>query len=272
MGERLAGKVVVVTGASGIAAAGARRFAAEGARVMVIARNPGACAELVAAIAADGGEAASATADLLDESATVDAFLAARERFGRIDGLLAVAGGSGRRLGDGPVHEMPLAGWSGTLELNGTPAFLASRETIRAMLDQGSGGSLVIVSSVLASDPVPALFATHGYAAIKGAEDAFARTLAAYYAPRGIRVNALAPGLVATPMSTRAQSDPVTAAYVTGKQPLAGGFLPASSVADAALFLLSDEARHITGQRLAVDGGWGVTEAPLPTGVDGEVV
>jgi NAD(P)-dependent dehydrogenase (short-subunit alcohol dehydrogenase family) len=127
-----------------------------------------------------------------------------------------------------------------------------------------SGGSIVLVTSVLASNPVPELFATHAYAAIKGAEDALARTMAAYYAPHGVRVNSLAPGLVATPMSARAQADPTTAAYVQGKQPLARGFLPAEAIADAALFLLSDEARYVTGQRIAVDGGWSVTEAGSP--------
>lgn len=265
MGDRLARRVVVVTGASGIAAAGATRFAAEGAAVFVIARDPAACETLVATITATGGRAAWAAADLRDETATVSAVQWARETFGRIDGLFAVAGGSGRRHGDGPVHEMTVEGWTETLALNGLPAFLAAREVLRSMLmlpgaDATSNGSIVIVTSVLASDPVPGLFATHAYAAIKGAEDALARTMAAYYAPHGIRVNAIAPGLVATPMSTRAQADEGTSAYAVRKQPLAGGFLPASSVADAALFLLSDEARHITGQRLAVDGGWNVTE------------
>jgi NAD(P)-dependent dehydrogenase (short-subunit alcohol dehydrogenase family) len=268
MGDRLARRVIVVTGASGIAAAGAARFAAEGAAVFVIARDPAACGALVTAITASGGRAASATADLRDEAATVAAITAAREQFGRIDGLFAVAGGSGRRAGDGPIHEMTVEGWTETLALNGLPAFLAAREVVRSMLAlpgaaDGAGGSIVIVTSVLASDPVPQLFATHGYAAIKGAEDALARTLAAYYAPHGIRVNSLAPGLVATLMSARAQADAVTSAYVVGKQPLAGGFLPASSIADAALFLLSDEARYITGQRLVVDGGWSVTAEAL---------
>jgi NAD(P)-dependent dehydrogenase (short-subunit alcohol dehydrogenase family) len=268
MGDRLAHRVVVVTGASGIAAAGARRFAAEGAAVFVIARDEAASARLADELVEAGGRAAWAAADLRDEAATVRAVGAAREAFGRIDGLFAVAGGSGRRYGDGPVHEMSLDGWQETLARNGLPAFLAAREVVRTMLElptdpdgRVAGGSIVIVTSVLASDPVPSLFATHAYAAVKGAEESLARTMAAYYAPKGIRVNAIAPGLVATPMSVRAQADEATASYVTAKQPLARGFLPAASIADAALFLLSDEARHITGQRLAVDGGWGVTEA-----------
>jgi len=267
MGDRLARRVIVVTGSSGIAAAGARRFAAEGAAVFVIARDGPECAALVGEIVRTGGRAAWASADLRDEAATVAAVHSARTTFGRIDGLFAVAGGSGRRFGDGPLHEITAEGWTETLALNGLPAFLATREVVRSMLElptdtggNAPGGSIVIVTSVLASDPVPDLFATHAYAAIKGAEDALARTLAAYYAPDGIRVNSLAPGLVATPMSTRAQTDPVIAAYAATKQPLAGGFLPAESVADVALFLLSDDARHVTGQRIAVDGGWSVTD------------
>jgi NAD(P)-dependent dehydrogenase (short-subunit alcohol dehydrogenase family) len=273
MGDRLAGRVVVVTGSSGIAAAGARRFVAEGAAVWVIGRDAARCGALVtelqatAGAAGSGGRAAFAAADLRDEASTVEAVAGAGAAFGRVDGLFAVAGGSGRRAGDGPLHDIPLEGWNETLAINGVPAFLAAREVVRALLAQGSGGSIVLISSTLASDPVPSLFATHAYAAIKGAEEALSRTMAAYYAPHGIRVNVVAPGLVATPMSARAAGDPTTAAYVVAKQPLAGGFLPAESIADAALFLLSDEARHITGQRLAVDGGWGVTEAQVPRAV-----
>jgi NAD(P)-dependent dehydrogenase (short-subunit alcohol dehydrogenase family) len=263
MVDRLRDRALIVTGASGIAAAGARRFAHEGAAVGIISRDAVKGETLVAEIIAAGGRAVWAGADLRDEAATVAAFVALRSTMGRIDGLFAVAGGSGRRFGDGPLHEMTAEGWRETLDLNGMPAFLAARETVRAILADGSDarGSIVIVTSVLASDPVPALFATHAYAAVKGAEDALVRTIAAYYAPHGIRVNAIAPGLVATPMSARAASDETTAAYVVRKQPLAKGFLPPESIADAALFLLSDEARLITGQRLVVDGGWSVTEA-----------
>ncbi len=266
MGDRLAGRVIVVTGASGIAAAGARRFAAEGADVGIVSRDAARTEALATSIADSGGRAEWAAADLRDETATVAAFEALRVAFGRFDGLFAVAGRSGRKFGDGPLHEIPLEGWQETLDMNGTPAFLAAREVVRAMLDApvrdgGARGSIVLVSSVLASHPSPRLFATHAYAAVKGAEVALARTMAAYYAPHGIRVNAIEPGLVATPMSARASSDALTSAYAAAKQPLAGGFLDADAIADAALFLLSDEAGQITGQSLAVDGGWSVTEA-----------
>lgn len=265
MGDRLEGRVIVVTGASGIAAAGAKRFAAEGASVGIVSRDPARTEALATSITGIGGRVEWAAADLRDEAATVVAFESLRSAFGRFDGLFAVAGGSGRRFGDGPVHEIPLEGWQETLAQNGTPAFLAAREVVRVMLastarDGGARGSIVLVSSILGSYPSPRLFATHAYAAVKGAEVSLARTMAAYYAPHGIRVNAIEPGLVATPMSGRASSDPLTSAYAAAKQPLAGGFLDAEAIADAALFLLSDEARQITGQSLAVDGGWSVTE------------
>ena len=125
----------------------------------------------------------------------------------------------------------------------------------------GSRGSIVIVSSVLAAHPVPSHFATHAYAAVKGAEISLTTTMASYYAPEGIRINAIAPGLIRTPMAERAAEDPVIVGYAERKQPLAGGLIEADEVAAAGEFLLGDGARQITGQVLAVDGGWSVTEA-----------
>jgi NAD(P)-dependent dehydrogenase (short-subunit alcohol dehydrogenase family) len=265
MAEPLADRIILVTGASGIADAGARLFARSGASVFIVSRTGDKCERLAAEINSDGGVAAWIQADLTVETDADAATDACLERFGRIDGLFAVAGGSGRRFGDGPIHEMDLAGWEATLRLNGHPAFLAARNAVRAMRDQapntsGTRGSIVIVTSVLAAHPVPSHFATHAYAAVKGAEISLTTALASYYATDGIRVNAIAPGLIRTPMAERAADDPVISAYAARKQPIAGGLLEPEEVAAAGLFLLSDASRHITGQILAVDGGWGVTE------------
>lgn len=260
MPGRLAGKRIVITGATGMAEAGAHRFSAEGANVFVISIDESDCQSLVESISAHGGTADWKAADLTNESAAVEAFETAVDMLHGIDGLYAVVGGSGRRFGDGPLHEVPLDGWTSTLELNGHPPFLAARQAVQAMLDQASGGSIVLISSVLATSPSPAMFSTHAYAAIKGAEISLARSMAAYYAPSGIRVNVVAPGLVRTPMARRAADDPEIVAFAAAKQPLAGGLLDPGDVAATAAFLLSDEARVITGQSIAVDGGWGVTD------------
>lgn len=253
--NRLQGKGCVVTGATGMAADAARRFAAEGALVFVIARNRDECESLGLPYA---------IADLRDEAATEAAFRSARDTCHRIDALYAVAGGSGRALGDGPVHELSLAAWEGTFALNATPSFLAAREAVRVMLDQepassGARGSVVLMSSVLAYEPAPSLFATHAYAAAKAATIGLARTMAAFYATRRIRVNSVAPSLVSTPMSGRAAADPDSVAYAAWRQPLTAGFLEPADVSEIAVYLCSDESRAVTGQVFAVDGGWSVT-------------
>ena len=182
-----------------------------------------------------------------------------------------MAGISGRRYGDGPLHEATLEGWEAVLGANATSQFLVARAAVRRMLAQapdasGSRGAVLLMSSALATHPAPAFFATHAYAASKGAVEALARSMAAYYAPAGIRVNAIAPSLVATPMSRRAQDDPAILAYLAAKQPLAGGPIDADAVTATALHLLSPEAAMVTGQVVAVDGGWGVSE-PRPLGL-----
>lgn len=263
---RLAGRVCVVTGATGIAEAAALRFAREGARVFVVSRDAGDCRRLAAAVLEAGGACAWAAADLRDEDATAQAFAGCLDEYGHIDGLFAVAGASGRDAGDGPAHGVALAGWDETLQRNLTPAFLAARQAVRVMLDQqpatdGTRGAVAVVTSVLGWHPSPRLFATHAYAASKGATASLVRAMAAFYAPHGIRINAVAPGLVATPMARRAAADPATVAYARARQPLTGGFVAAGDVAGVALFLLSDDARAVTGQVLAVDGGWAVSDA-----------
>ena len=187
--------------------------------------------------------------------------------FERLDAVYSVAGISARRFGDGPVHEATLEGWEAVIAANATSQFLVARAAVRRMLAQapdagGSRGSVLLMSSTLATRPVPAHFATHGYAASKAAIEGLARAMAATYAEDAIRVNAIAPSVVATPMSRRAQDDEAVLAYLGAKQPLAAGPLDVDAVTAMALALLGDDGRMVTGQVIAVDGGWGVAEGP----------
>jgi NAD(P)-dependent dehydrogenase (short-subunit alcohol dehydrogenase family) len=263
---RLIDRGVIVTGATGIAESSARRFAAEGARVFVISRTEAHCRSLTDSIGAAGGAAAYAVADLVDTSAATSAAAAAIAWLGRVDALFNVAGGSGRLFGDGPLHTLEPEAWEATLRLNATSLVTISAPVVRAMLVQkrdadGLRGAILNMTSVLASQPVPALFGTHAYAAAKGAISSLTLASAAQYAPEGIRVNAVAPALTRSRMSQRAAADPATVAFAHAKQPLTSGFIEAEDIAAAALYLISSEARAVTGQILAIDAGWSVTQA-----------
>jgi NAD(P)-dependent dehydrogenase (short-subunit alcohol dehydrogenase family) len=264
--RRLEGRACLVTGSTGIGAAVAERLAAEGASVFVVSRTEDHARPLVERLGDSGARAGWAAADLTDEGEAAGAVAAAWEAFGRIDGLFSVAGGSGRRWGDGPAHTLTAEAFDRTIALNLRSHALVCATVVARMLEQdrradGERGSIVLVSSVLASSPVPELFATHAYAAAKGGVVALATAMAARYAADGIRVNVVAPGLTATPMAARAAADPRSVAFTARKQPLAGGLIDPADIAPAAAFLLSADARAITGQVLAVDAGWSVVAA-----------
>jgi NAD(P)-dependent dehydrogenase (short-subunit alcohol dehydrogenase family) len=262
---RFAGRTVVITGSTGMAASAARAVAAEGGSVFAISRTEAHLAELAAEIEAAGGACAWHVADLRREREVAEAFAAVDRRAGRIDAVYSVAGISGRRFGDGPLHEATLEGWETVLASNVTSQFLVARAAVTRMRTQeidasGMRGAILLMSSVLARHPAPEFFGTHAYAASKGAIDALGRSAAATYARDGIRVNVIAPALIATPMSRRAQDDARIAGYLAQKQPLAGGPIDAGAVTAVALHLLSDDARMVTGQVIGVDGGWAVSE------------
>jgi NAD(P)-dependent dehydrogenase (short-subunit alcohol dehydrogenase family) len=266
-GQRFRGRVCLVTGSTGIAAAAARALALEGATVFVASRTPDHARSLSEAIQDAGGRSGWEVADLAQEDQAESVVAACVSSFGRLDCVYNVAGVSGRRFGDGPLHELALEGWMTVMAANATSMFLVSRASVRQMIRQepaadGRRGAILNMSSVLAQSPSPAHFATHAYAASKGAIEAFSRSVAAYYAEQGIRVNVIAPALVATPMSRRAQEDPGILGYLAHKQPLAGGPIDAGDLTATALYLLSDDARMVTGQIVAVDGGWSVSEMP----------
>ncbi len=262
---RFRDRVCLVTGSTGMAASAARALATDGGRVFVVSRTPEHARALADEIRAGGGTAEWHAADLTGED-DVDATVArAVESLGRLDAVYNVAGISGRRFGDGPLHEITLEGWETVIRANATSLFLVCRAAVRQMLEQpvgpnGGRGTILNMSSVLARRPSGAHFGTHAYAASKGAIEAFTRSVAAYYARDGIRVNAIAPALVATPMSRRAQNDPTILAYLADKQPLASGAIAADAVTGTVLHLLSDDAAMVTGQVWDVDAGWGVSE------------
>lgn len=255
---RLAGKVCAITGATGIAEAAALRFAEEGARLFVVALREEDCVALADRLGRDC-DVTWVAADLTDEADAERAFARCADVYEHLDALVACAGGSGRPLGDGPLHSTSLQSWNATVALNLNTAFLSSREAVKIMLDQPSGGSVVYISSVAATNPVAGAFNTLAYAAAKGGINALTINGACQYGSAGIRFNAILPALTLTPMATRAASDPETLEIVKARMPVSGGGpLSADDHAEAALFFCSDESKHITGQLLRVDGGWGV--------------
>ena len=260
MADRLAGKrCLIVGGTSGIGLASARLFLAEGARLVVVGRDPPE-AEQVRGELVKEGPVHVVAADATNADAMVRVMSAVVSQMGGFDVLLHVAGGSGRQFGDGALHECSEDGWAATLDLNLRSVFLTNRAAVRQFLHQRTGGVIVNTSSVLAFSPSPRNFDACAYTAAKGAIIALSRQAAARYAADRIRVNVLAPGLADTPMAARAVNDPAIAAYLRSKQPLAAGPISPQDVAEAALFLCSDAARFITGAVLPVDGGWCMTE------------
>jgi NAD(P)-dependent dehydrogenase (short-subunit alcohol dehydrogenase family) len=254
-----------------MAAAGARRLAAEGASVFIVSLVPAEAEALARELGATSANVGWAAADLTVEADVDRAMAAVVAQFGRIDGLFAVAGGSGRRFGDGPIHELTTDGWERTLALNLRTQALTCRAVVRQMLAQepnssGTRGSILLMGSVTATDPLPEFFATHAYAAAKGATNALMTTMAATYARDRIRVNAVAPGLTDTPMAARAAGDAAIRAFAARKQPLAGELMDPDEVAHAAVYFLSDESRVVTGQLLKIDGGWSVVNASPDAG------
>jgi NAD(P)-dependent dehydrogenase (short-subunit alcohol dehydrogenase family) len=248
-------EVLLVTGSSGIAAAAARLWA-EGNPVFVV----GIHEQESRALAKKLKEASFAVADVREELAVRNAVAACLDRFGRIDALFNVAGISARSAGDGPLHECQSAAWDLVMDVNAKGTFLMCREVLRVWTSNSQAGVILNCGSVLARHPQREHFATVGYAASKGAIEAMSLAAAAYYAPAGIRINVLAPGLVRTPMSARAQADPTITDYMTHKQPLNKGMLSAEDVAKTACFLLRRDSSSITGQIVTVDGGWAVSE------------
>lgn len=248
---RLDGKVAIVSGGgSGIGAAIARRFAAEGANVVLTGRRP----EPIEAVAAEvGGRAAPGDVTAPGHAEAVVA--AAREAFGGLDVIVANAGvGFG-----GTAGEVDDERWTATIDVNVTGVFRLVRAGIPELLARG-GGSIVLVSSVsgLVSGTDSAAYVTS-----KAALIGLARSLAVDYGPSGIRANALCPGWVQTPMADESMDELVAARGITRGEAyaLATRDVPlrraatAEEIAACCLFLAGDDASYVTGSLLIADGG-----------------
>lgn len=253
--RRLEGKIAIVTGAaSGIGKATALRFAAEGARVAAFDLSTESLAQTVAEIAATGGEAFAVEVDVANSANVQAGIIAVLAQWGVLDIVFNGVGISARRWGDGPVHECTEEAWDKAININLTSMFLMCKYTVPHLLEHG--GAIINLSSVLALVGGDEDFFTHAYAASKSGIIGLSRGMAAYYAPQKIRVNVIAAGLIATPMSQRAQSDPHILDRLKQLQPLTGAMGMPDDIASAAAYLASDDARFVTGVVLPVDGGW----------------
>ena len=251
-------KLVIIGGTTGLGLSAAKAFVSEGAQVVVTGRNKDSVAEAKQVLGVNGRSVAS---DATDPVSAAEAITACINEFGTFDGLYHVAGGSGRKMGDGALHELTMEGWNKTLELNLTSLMLSNQAAVKELQRLKKTGTILNMSSVLGFSPSPKYFVTHAYAAAKAAIIGFSKSVAAYYAQDGIRVNVIAPGLVETPMAQRAANDRDILSFIKTKQPLEGGRIGEPADLDGlAVYFMSDLSKFTTGQTIAVDGGWSVSE------------
>jgi NAD(P)-dependent dehydrogenase (short-subunit alcohol dehydrogenase family) len=246
---RLAGKVAVVTGGtSGIGETTVRLFVSEGARVVIVARRPGPGDDLVAEL---GPETTRFLSGDVASEVTATTAINLAESWGGVDVLVNNAAIDWVSL----ILETSEADVRRVLDTNFIGAFLMQREAARSMLERGRG-SIINLTSRNASVGLPTMGL---YAAAKGALLSLTRAAAIEWADRGVRVNAVAPGLTATPLVRtwiNEQDDPVAFEKAVAAAIPQGRMAQPIDIANAILFLASDESQHITGITLAVDGGY----------------
>jgi NAD(P)-dependent dehydrogenase (short-subunit alcohol dehydrogenase family) len=254
-------KIVIIGGTSGMGLSAAKAFVREGAQVVAVGLDEASCSEAGILLGENGYVLCSDATDPRTAKYAIEGCL---KIYGDFNGLYHVAGGSGRKFGDSPLHELTLEGWNKTFELNLTSLMLSNQAAVRAFLRRNTEGGILNMGSVLSSSPSPTYFSTHAYAAAKSAITGFIKATAAYYAKNNIRINGLYPSLVETPMSQRAAKDEIILNFIKTKQPLDGGRIGNPQDLDgAAVYFMSDMSKFTTGQILSVDGGWSISEGQL---------
>jgi glucose 1-dehydrogenase len=254
--RRLSGKNALVTGgATGIGEAIAIRFAQEGANVAINYLNPPEQAERAQAmarqacdiIAGHGCQVIVVEADISNEDAVAAMFADVLSQWGRLDILVNNAG----IQKESPSDQMSMREFDDVVNVNLRGAYLCAREALKHFLSRHGGGVIINDSSVHQAIPKPKFI---GYSVSKGGMGNLTRTLALEYAGRGIRVNAVGPGAIATPMNEAWVNDPSKKREVERHIPV-GRVGTAEEIAAVVAFLASDDASYVTGQTIFADGG-----------------
>ncbi|MEO1969430.1 MAG: SDR family oxidoreductase [Sphingomonadaceae bacterium] len=249
-------RTVIVTGAeSGIGAACAAAFGALGDRVAICYYSEEAAAKKTAsAVEKGGGTAMTVQCNVADEASVDAAFAAVEKRWG-VAGVLVNS--AGLNMSGVKVRDMTLKQWQRLIDTDLTGAFLTSRRFVTARGDTTSDAAIIQISSIHA-------YAVRDggadYCAAKGGQTNLVETLAIEEAARGLRVNAIDPGMILTPMNERAVEDGAYRASLVRNIPMGRAGEP-SEVADLAVFLASDKARYITGAHMVIDGGLSLMQA-----------
>ena len=257
MANRLHDKVAVITGAgSGIGAACARRFAAEGARLVVSDIGENACAGIARELAEAGVDYVVAAGGVTSREDTEGIAETARDSFGRLDLLVNSAGISARTVADLPD---PDERWQRVIDVNLKGTMLMCRAAVETMRATGGGGSIVNIASIMGHVGYPTGYGLSDgfspYAQSKGGVVQLTRDLGAALGREGIRVNAVCPGFVHTPLTETLTADPEMHSKLVDIHPL-GRIAQPEEIANVILFLASDEASFVTGANWLVDGGY----------------
>jgi NAD(P)-dependent dehydrogenase (short-subunit alcohol dehydrogenase family) len=251
--SRLEGKVAVITGgASGIGRRAAERFVEEGARVFIADINQEAINATVAAIGHN--QADGLTVDVRDEAAVQKMVEETVRRFGRVDIGLNCAG-----VGTfSPIHQHPLEEWQRIIDINLTGAFLSIKHESARMVAQGRGGSIITIASLNARQAAEGMAA---YCSAKAGVAMLTQVSALELGRHGIRVNAIAPGLIETPLSAGLHETPAIRDAFLNETPM-GRTGTTTDIADLCVYLASDESAYMTGQTLSIDGGESLKKYP----------